>query len=50
MFDIMQVCILKIEKNDYSTPYTSFPFITPNFTKAGVIPILETFYDRLFPY
>jgi len=38
------------KKIDYSTPYTSFPFITPNFTKAGVIPILESFHDRLFPY
>jgi RimJ/RimL family protein N-acetyltransferase len=24
---------------DYSNPYTSFPFIRPDFTKAGIIPV-----------
>lgn len=35
---------------DYADPYKSFPFIAPDFSKAGVIPILESFHDRLFPY
>lgn len=42
---------IKSRKNiDYSNPYTSFPFINPHFIKAGVIPILEDYHDRLFPY
>jgi L-amino acid N-acyltransferase YncA len=45
-------CIyLKNRRNiDYSSPYKAFPFISPNFTKAGLIPIYESFHDRLFPY
>lgn len=35
---------------DYSNPYKAFPFIRPNFNKAGVIPISENFHDKLFPY
>ncbi|MFZ5643206.1 MAG: hypothetical protein ACOY46_06425 [Bacillota bacterium] len=35
---------------DYSDPYKAFPFIRPNFGKAGLIPIFEKFHDRLFPY
>lgn len=35
---------------DYSDAYKAFPFIRPNFDKAGVIPIFEEFHDRLFPY
>lgn len=35
---------------DYSDPYKAFPFIKPDFSKAGVIPVLEHFHDRLFPY
>ncbi|MGF6366439.1 hypothetical protein M2454_002286 [Aequitasia blattaphilus] len=35
---------------DYSTPYSAFPFIKLNFFKAGLIPIYESFHDRLFPY
>lgn len=42
---------LKSRKNiDYTDPYKSFPFITPSFPKAGLIPIMESFHDRLFPY
>lgn len=41
----------KKRKNiDYTTPYTSFPFIKSDFSKAGLIPINESFHDRLFPY
>lgn len=45
-------CIyLKSRKTiNYSDPYKAFPFINPNFTKAGLIPIYEKFHDRLFPY
>lgn len=35
---------------DYSDPYMCFPFIRSSFEKAGMIPINETFHDRLFPY
>lgn len=35
---------------DYSDAYKAFPFIRPNFDKAGIIPIFEEFHDRLFPY
>lgn len=35
---------------DYKDPYTAFPFVRPNFSKAGLIPIYERFHDRLFPY
>lgn len=35
---------------DYSNAYTSFPFINPNFKKAGLIPINDDYHDQLFPY
>jgi len=35
---------------DYSDPYKSFPFISPGIEKAGIIPINESYHDRLFPY
>lgn len=38
------------KKLNYSTPYTAFPFIMPDFDAAGVIPINDEFHDRLFPY
>lgn len=42
---------LKIRKNiDYCNAYTAFPFIRPDFEKAGLLPIYESFHDRLFPY
>lgn len=42
---------LKSRKSiDYTDPYTAFPFIHPNISKAGLIPIFERFHDRLFPY
>lgn len=42
---------LKSRKSiDYTDPNAAFPFICPNFSKAGLIPIYERFHDRLFPY
>ncbi|WP_142968866.1 hypothetical protein [Enterococcus faecalis] len=38
------------DKINYSTPKKAFPFINPNITKAGLIPIFDNFHDRLFPY
>lgn len=35
---------------DYSDAYKSFPFIRPDFDKAGMIPIYDSFHDKLFPY
>lgn len=34
----------------YSSPYKAFPFIRSDFTKAGLIPIYESYHDRLFPF
>ncbi|WFR55399.1 hypothetical protein QA584_17510 [Anaerocolumna sp. AGMB13025] len=42
---------IKSRKNlDYSDSYKSFPFISSNFTVAGIIPIYEDYHDKLFPY
>lgn len=35
---------------DYSTPYKSFPFINPNFKKAGYLIVNDYYHDTLFPY
>lgn len=35
---------------DYSDPYRAFPFIRPDFSTAGIIPIIDIFHDQLFPY
>lgn len=35
---------------DYSDPYKSFPFITPNFDEAGYLVVNDYFHDTLFPY
>ena len=37
-------------KIDHSDPYKAFPFISPAFEQAGIIPIFESYHDRLFPY
>lgn len=38
------------KKMNYDNSYASFPFISPNATKGGLIPINDDFHDRLFPY
>jgi hypothetical protein len=35
---------------DYSDPYKSFPFINPNFQKAGYLIIEDYYHDTMFPY
>lgn len=35
---------------DYSDPYKSFPFITPDFDEAGYLVVNDYFHDTLFPY
>lgn len=35
---------------DYSDPYKPFPFIKPNFEKAGYLLINDYYHDTLFPY
>lgn len=35
---------------DYSDPYKAFPFINPNFQKAGYLIVNDNFHDTLFPY
>ena len=37
-------------KLDYTDPYKSFPFIKSGFRGAGILPVEDTFHDRLFPY
>lgn len=35
---------------DYSDPYKSFPFINPDFGKAGYLIVDDVYHDTLFPY
>jgi GNAT superfamily N-acetyltransferase len=35
---------------DYSDPYKSFPFITPDFQNAGYLIVDDVYHDTLFPY
>lgn len=35
---------------DYSNPHKSFPYLSPDFTSAGVLPIYDYYHDRLLPY
>lgn len=35
---------------DFSDSYKSFPFISPEFEQAGMLPIRDIFHDRLFPH
>lgn len=35
---------------DFSTPYTSFPFINQNQNEFALLPIDEKWHDKLFPY
>jgi hypothetical protein len=35
---------------DFSDPYRSFPFINPNFPKAGYLIVDDYYHDTLFPY
>lgn len=35
---------------DYSDPYKSFPFINPNFNRAGFLIVDDVYHDTLFPY
>jgi hypothetical protein len=35
---------------DYNDPYKSFPFIDPNFKKAGYVIVNDYYHDTLFPY
>ncbi|MDO9566553.1 MAG: hypothetical protein Q7J15_07425 [Candidatus Desulfaltia sp.] len=42
---------LKSRKHlDYSDPYKSFPFINPEFEKAGYLLVNDVYHDTLFPY
>ncbi len=38
------------ENINFTTPYTSFPYIAGRIQTAGIIPIYDYFHDRLFPY
>lgn len=38
------------EEVDYSDPYKSFPFISPDFRKAGYLIVNDVYHDTLFPY
>lgn len=45
-------CVYLKNRNSigYENPYTAFPFIRPQISKAGLIPIEEIYHDKLFPY
>lgn len=45
-------CVLSRSRRevDYSNQYKAFPFINPNFTAAGLIPINFNWHDTLFPF
>ena len=46
-----ELVLLRSRKNiDYSTPYSSFPFVNPRTIKCGLIPVNDIFHDRLFPF
>ena len=34
----------------YSTPYTSFPFLNPDFDYGGYIIFEDSYHDTMFPY
>lgn len=38
------------KKIDFSTPYSSFPFINKNQTEFSMLPIEDKWHDKLFPY
>jgi RimJ/RimL family protein N-acetyltransferase len=38
------------QRLDYSTPYTSFPFINPSYEYAGYLIVDDQYHDTLFPY
>ncbi|MEN6385859.1 MAG: hypothetical protein ABFD79_11775 [Phycisphaerales bacterium] len=31
-------------------PFKSFPYLLPNFSKAGYLPVYDDYHDKLFPY
>lgn len=35
---------------DFSDPYKSFPFVSPNFDKGGYLIVDDSYHDTLFPY
>lgn len=42
---------IRSRKNiDFSTPYKSFPFISPSFEKGGYLLVRDDYHDTLFPY
>jgi hypothetical protein len=45
-----QILLRSREAVDYSDPFKSFPFISPFFHVAGMIPIEDRYHDSLFPY
>lgn len=44
------VMIKNKRKINYDTPYKSFPYINPEFKKAGLLVINENYHDKLFTY
>ncbi|WP_371366369.1 hypothetical protein SRRS_07550 [Sporomusa rhizae] len=46
-----ELVFLKDKQNlDLSSPFKAFPYLLPNFEKAGYLPINQDFHDTLFPY
>ena len=38
------------KKIDFSDPYKSFPFLSPDFKKGGYLIVEDDYHDTLFPY
>ena len=38
------------KSSDFSDPYKSFPFISPDFEKGGYLIVDDNYHDTLFPY
>lgn len=51
VLDTGELLMLKDKRDiDYSTPFTSYPYIDPDFNFAGIIVVDEGYHDKLFPY
>ncbi len=46
-----EIVYLRSRKNiDFSDPYRSFPFLSPDFKKGGYVIVEDEYHDTLFPY
>lgn len=49
--DTSEYVMIKDKNNlDFSTPYTSFPYINSKFQYGGILIVKDYYHDKLFPY